>query len=92
MQFNDGDLIIKLGLNPEEWLVVHSAILREASPYFQASFSEQWEQGDSKPEMVFNPTIGKDVPMRCRALRFVEGTYLLEREVSRATFDVSESY
>ena len=83
MQFSDGDLIIKLGLKSEEWLVIHSAVLREASPYFHASFSDQWEQGDSKPEMIFNPALGKDVPMRCRVLRFVEDTYLLEREVSK---------
>lgn len=81
MQFRDADLVIKLGPKPDEWLLVHSAVLSASCSYFQASFSEQWEQGEFKPKMVLNPARGREVPMRCRALQCVDDTYVMEREV-----------
>lgn len=78
MQFEDVDVVIKLDHNPDEWLFVHSSVLRANSPYFHASLSENWEHTTSGFTKKLHPTTGQEVSVRCRALQVVDGTYLLE--------------
>ena len=78
LQFEDADVVIKLDYNPEEWLFVHSSVLRANSAYFHASLSENCNHTTSGITKILHPTTGQEVSMRCRALRVVDGTYLLE--------------
>lgn len=70
--------MIKLDRNPDEWLLVHSAVVRANSPYFHASLSENWEHTSSGITKILHPITGKEASMRCLALQVVDGTYLLE--------------
>lgn len=51
LQFEDADVLIKLGPKPDTWLLLHSSVLATC-PVFRISLSEQWEQGDFKPKMI----------------------------------------
>lgn len=84
MQFEDADVIIKLGPTPEEWLFLHSSVLRASSTYFNRSLSQEWDHTMSGSTKILHPNTGQQVSMWCRALQYIDGTYLLEGKVCKA--------
>jgi hypothetical protein len=82
LQYTRGDVLIKLGHSQNDWLVVHSSKLSEASPMLRAALSVRWAKtiGTDKIE---HPWTGEEVRVKIMALKFVKGTYFLEgREVA----------
>ena len=77
LQYTRGDVLIKLGHEASDWLVVHSASLSEASPKLKAALSARWEAtiGIDRSQ---HPRTGQSVNVKILALKFVEGTYFLE--------------
>lgn len=78
LQFEDADVCIKLGKQPNDWLLVHSEVLAATSPYFARAFSETW----GKRKDVHHPVTGHIVRLKTRALKLVDDSYLLEGQVS----------
>jgi hypothetical protein len=80
LQYTRGDVLIKLGHSQNDWLVVHSSKLSEASPMLRAALSVRWAKtiGTDKIE---HPRTEKEVRVKIMALKFVKGTYFLEGEV-----------
>ena len=77
LQYDDGDVLIKLGHQQSDWLVVHNTKLSEASPKLEATLSGRWAEtiGIDK---IKHPRTGEDVEVKTMALKYVEGAYFLE--------------
>ncbi|KAM0721386.1 hypothetical protein Q7P37_002310 [Cladosporium fusiforme] len=84
LQFDDGDLLIKLGRDSIDWLLVHSAVVAAICPVLGVGSSLPWSES-SKLEIITHPSTGKSVNVRTLALNIVEGTFLLEGK----TFDIT---
>lgn len=82
LQFDSSDLVIKLGRKSEDWLLVHAEVLRKTCSLLAPGISEDWDNTSSAPEVVIHPDTGARVPLRTKALKFVDGTYVLEGKVS----------
>lgn len=80
LRFDDGDLVIKLSDDSNDWLIIHSAVFAAVSPVFAASSSARWEER-AKTDKIIHPGTGKEVAVRTLALAFVDGTYTLEGKV-----------
>ena len=81
LQFDDSDLVIKLGREPETWLLVHAEVLRSTCSLLAPGISETWDDTSSAPEKVEHPGTGAQVAVRTKALKLVDGTYVLEGKV-----------
>jgi hypothetical protein len=77
LQYTRGDVLIKLGHEASDWLVVHSASLSEASPKLKAALSARWE-ATIGIDRIQHPRTRESVNVKILALKFVEGTYFLE--------------
>jgi hypothetical protein len=77
LQFNHGNVLIKLGHEESDWLVVHDQLLSKASPCFKACLRKAWKKtiGIDK---VKHPRTRKDVKVKILALKCVEGAFFLE--------------
>lgn len=77
LQYDSGDVLIKLGHEQSDWLVVHSKNMSESSPMLRAAFSSRWAKtiGIDKIE---HPRTGGDVGVKTMALKYVDGAYFLE--------------
>lgn len=80
LRFEDGDLVIKLGHDSKDWLIIHSAVFAAVSPVFAASSSARWEE-HAKIDKIIHPGTKKEVAVRTLALAYVDGTYVLEGKV-----------
>ena len=85
LQFDYFDLVIKLGRKPEDWLLVHSEVLRRTCPLLAPGITATWDHTSSAPEKIMHPRTGQSVQVRTKALKLVDGTFLLEGKV-RAWF------
>jgi len=77
LQCNRGNVLIKLGHEKHDWLVVHDKVLSKASPYFTACFRKAWRKtiGINK---IKHPKTGRRVRVRTLALKYVEKAFFLE--------------
>ncbi|GAB1733593.1 hypothetical protein NU195Hw_g1518t1 [Hortaea werneckii] len=57
LRFDDGDVVVKLGIEPNSHLLVHSEIIKLAMPTLAPMFKAKW----STPETIVHPTTGKEV-------------------------------
>ena len=81
LQYDRGDVLIKLGHEQNDWLVVHSKNLSESSKVLEAALSSRWATtiGSDKIE---HPKTGEEVRVKTFALKYVDRAYFLEgREV-----------
>ena len=78
LQFDDSDRVIKLGHKPECWLLVHAEVLRRTFPLLAPGISDTWNGTSSAPEDIMHPRTKLTVPVRTKALKVVDGTFLLE--------------
>lgn len=77
LQYDHGDVLIKLGYEQSDWLVVHSKDLSESSPMLRAALSSRWAKiiGIDKIE---HPRTGEEVRVKTTAVKYVDGAYFLE--------------
>ncbi|KAI7341474.1 hypothetical protein KC315_g91 [Hortaea werneckii] len=57
LRFDDGDVVVKLGVEPNSHLLVHSEMIKLAMPTLAPMFKAEW----SMPETVVHPVTGKEV-------------------------------
>jgi hypothetical protein len=74
--------LIKLGPKPKDWLLIHRDIVYKLCPALQPGLSEQWNGAGSGPQKIRHPVTGEDILVWARALKFVDGTFVLEGQVS----------
>ncbi|KAI7366179.1 hypothetical protein KC354_g4333 [Hortaea werneckii] len=74
LRFNDGDVIIKLSINPDHHLLVHSDVVRTGLPTLAPALKPEW----SVPEVMKHPITGKEINVYSLALKSVDQTILLE--------------
>ena len=77
LQYDDGDVLIKLGHEQSDWLVVHSKNLSESSKSLKATLSSEWAATIGIDE-IKHPSTGEEVRFKTMALKYVEGAYFLE--------------
>jgi len=77
LQYNRGNVLIKLGHEMHDWLVVHDHILSTASPVLDTVFSKKWEKTIGL-DRVKHPRNGRNVTVKILALKYAEGAYFLE--------------
>lgn len=80
LQFETGDLMIKLSRDPEDFLLIHSELFASYSPVFRTSCSPAWAQS-SPPDIIQHPITRQKVPIRVLALKKVDDTLVLEGRV-----------
>ncbi|KAI7264317.1 hypothetical protein KC345_g8852 [Hortaea werneckii] len=56
LRFDDGDVVVKLGVEPHSHLLVHSEIIKLAMPTLAPMFKAEWRS----PETIVHPTKGKE--------------------------------
>lgn len=44
LRFEDGDVLVKLSPDPEDWLLLHSHVLGSVSPIMHAAFKDEWSR------------------------------------------------
>lgn len=77
LQFEDGDLVVQLGVEPRDWLVIHSKLFAAVSPVFGESWAIDWQEWASNP-IVKHPRTGKGVAVRVLALTIIDDAFVLE--------------
>lgn len=80
LQFEDGDLVIKLGHSPSDWLIIHSKVFAAVSPVFNDNYgiaNEDW----ADLIKIKHPRTGNEVAVRVLALQIIDDTYVLEGKV-----------
>lgn len=82
LRFDDGDVVVKLGIEPESHLLVHSDMIKVAMPTLAPMFKAEW----STPETIVHPTKGKEVKVYSLGMKSVDNTLLLEGKVSHSSF------
>ena len=78
LQFDDLDLVIKLGHKPVYWLLVQAEVLRRTCPLLAPGIADTWDGTSSGPEDIMHPRTQLTVPVRTKALKVVDETFLLE--------------
>jgi hypothetical protein len=86
LQFDDSDLVIKLGHQPEYWLLVHAEVLRRTCPLLAPGISDTWNGISSAPEDIMHPRTRQTLSVRTKALKIVDETFLLEGKEVRDCF------
>ncbi|KAH9844743.1 hypothetical protein Tdes44962_MAKER07088 [Teratosphaeria destructans] len=66
LQVEGGDVVIRMGKNPEEWLLIHSYVIREAVPVLAPLLKPEWNE----PDIVTHPRTGKEVEVLTIALSY----------------------
>ncbi|KAI6819590.1 hypothetical protein KC364_g10397 [Hortaea werneckii] len=74
LRFDDGDVVVKLGVEPYSHLLVHSELIKLAMPTLAPVFKAEW----STPETILHPTKGKEVNVYGLGMKSVDRTLLLE--------------
>lgn len=82
LRFDDGDVIIKLGVEPDRHVLVHSEMIKLAMPTLAPMFKAEW----STPETIVHPTKNKEVKVYSLGMKSVDDTLLLEGKVSHYRF------
>ena len=77
LQYDHGDVLMKLGHEQSDWLVVHSKDLSESSPMLRAALSSRWAKIISI-DKIEHPRTGEEVRVKTMALKYVDGAYFLE--------------
>lgn len=77
LQYDHGDVLIKLGHEKSDWLVVHSKNLSDSSPNLRATLSSRWA-ATIGIEKIKHPRTGEEVSVKTMALKYAEGAYFLE--------------
>jgi hypothetical protein len=80
MQFEESDLLVKLGHDSYDWLIIHSGIFAAVPLVFRANGSVAWE-GLERLDDSKHPMTLEDVAVRTLALRVVDDTFNLEGKV-----------
>jgi hypothetical protein len=78
LQFDDGDLVIKLGHHASEWLIIHSkvfAAVSSRSPLFPVVWGMD---SDEAADTITHPNTGKRVAVRVLALKAVGDGFMLD--------------
>lgn len=60
LRFKGGDVIVALGPEIGDHLLLHADVLKAASPFFEASMKACWDQ-NAEPKTVTSPTSGEEV-------------------------------
>ena len=76
LQFDDGDLVIMLGHEPKDWLIIHTKVFSAISAVFRVK-SRSACQDNTELDIIKHPRTGKDVVVRTLALTIEDGTYML---------------
>ncbi|KAI7490884.1 hypothetical protein KC351_g350 [Hortaea werneckii] len=74
LRFDDGDVVVKLGVEPDSHLLVHSEIIKLGMPTLAPTFKAEW----STPETIVHHTKGKEVKVYSLGMKSVDSTLLLE--------------
>lgn len=82
LRFDDGDVVVKLGVEPDSHLLVHSEIIKLGMPTLAPTFKAEW----STPETIVHHPKGKEVKVYSLGMKSVDSTLLLEGKVSRHRF------
>jgi hypothetical protein len=78
LQFDDGDLVIKLGHHASEWLIIHSKVftaVSSRSPLFPVVWGMDPEEA---ADTITHPNTGKRVAVRVLALKAVGDGFMLD--------------
>lgn len=78
LRFSSGDVVVKLGVSPKDWLLVHQSVIEAAMPTLAPVFRPEWKRGDEKSMAVG----GEKREVFRFGLKFVDETFFLEGEVS----------
>ena len=70
--YDDGDVVISLSPDPEDTLVLYSAVLKLHSDFFKASLSQQWIHSKITGTKVID---GREVPVVRYELEFDENIF-----------------
>ncbi|KAI6856000.1 hypothetical protein KC338_g8637 [Hortaea werneckii] len=74
LRFDDGDVVVKLGVEPHSHLLVHSEMIKLAMPTLAPMFKAEW----STSETIVHPTKGNEVKVFSLGMKSVDNTLLLE--------------
>ncbi|KAI6816105.1 hypothetical protein KC332_g7997 [Hortaea werneckii] len=74
LRFDDGDVVVKLGVEPHSHLLVHSERVKLAMPTLAPMFKAEW----STSETIVHPVTGKEVKVYSLGMKSVDSTLLLE--------------
>ncbi|KAI6789190.1 hypothetical protein KC361_g8646 [Hortaea werneckii] len=74
LRFDDGDVVVKLGVEPHSHLLVHSEMIKMGTPTLAPVFKAQW----NTPETIVHPTKGKKINVYSLGMKSVDRTLLLE--------------
>ena len=81
LRFSTGNVIIKLGESPEDWLLLHKDVIQATMPVLGTAMAGTW----NRQEVIQDPSTNTKVEVYSFALKFVEDTWLLEGKVTFAT-------
>lgn len=71
-------MIIKLGKDQADWLLLHKAVLVVALPGLAPGLKD----GFSRAEKIMHPISGEEIELHTFELSWIDGTYHLDRLVS----------
>ncbi|KAI7366176.1 hypothetical protein KC354_g4334 [Hortaea werneckii] len=74
LRFDDGDVVVKLGVEPDSHLLIHSEMIKLAMPTLAPMFKAEW----STLETIVHPATGKEVKVFSLGMKSVDHTMLLE--------------
>ncbi|KAI7211456.1 hypothetical protein KC333_g7669 [Hortaea werneckii] len=74
LRFDDGDVVVKLGVEPDSHLLIHSEMIKLAMPTPAPMCKAKW----GTPETIVHPTTGKEVKVFSLGMKSVDNTMLLE--------------
>ncbi|KAI7407077.1 hypothetical protein KC328_g683, partial [Hortaea werneckii] len=74
LRFDDGNVLIKLSINRDRYLLVHSDVIKVGLPNLAPTLKREW----SVPEVIKHPLSEKEINIYSLALKSVDQTILLE--------------
>lgn len=77
LRFDDGNVLIKLSINRDRYLLVHSDVIKVGLPNLAPTLKREW----SVPEVIKHPLSEKEINIYSLALKSVDQTILLEGKV-----------
>lgn len=80
LRLKDGDVIIALGPDEEDHLLLHSNILKAASPFFEANMKTCWSS-DKLPAKIVDSSTGKETEVFRYRLEVSNRTATLQLKV-----------
>lgn len=81
LRFEDGDVLVKLSADPEDWLLLHSKVLGSVSPVLYSAFKDEWSRSTIS---IIHPVTKRETRVFVLCLQYdpTIGTLFLQPGVS----------